>query len=396
MKRALLSTLAVIAVVTVSVFLLQFGGSYVDGFRDKIQQQAVRESGVIRIAAKGYDKKIDLLPLEPNIPWSQSMSDSLMAMPHVKIARPMIRFGALANSPDRTLEMQVAGTTPEAAESIWGRLNRAMVEGHFIDGPNQIMLGSNAARLLKVHAGDKLILLTSDSYGGMSAVEPEIRGVFHSLNADEDATLIVCELAVAQKLLALKGRVTGITLELDHLDDLDETLPAIEKSFSGEYQITTWKQDQAALIQLLDVSEIGIWVITVIILVVATLGMINTFLISVLERLRDFGTLRAVGLLPGQLIKIVLFQGAVLGLIGTVAGLVFSLPITFYYYAHPIDLGDAMQGLEGVDSLVWLTFVPATTLKIALLGMVVAILASAYPAWWASRKQPVEILRELG
>lgn len=389
-------SLAVIAVVMVSVFLLQFGGSYVDGFRDKIQQQAVRESGVVRIAADGYDKKIDLLPLEPNIPWNDALDDSLRRIEHVKAVRPQIRFGALANSPERTLEMQVAATTPDAAHSIWGRLERAMVEGTFIDGPNQLMLGSNAARLLKVHAGDKLILLTSDSYGGMSAVEPVVTGIFHSLNADEDATLIVCELAIAQKLLAMSGRVTGITLELDHLDDLDKTLPEVETHFGGRYQVTTWKQDQAALIQLLDVSEIGIWVITVIILIVATLGMINTFLISVLERLREFGTLRAIGLLPGQLIKIVLFQGVVLGMIGTIIGLALSLPITFYYYAHPIDLGDAMQGLEGVDSLIWLTFVPGTTVKIALLGMTVAMLASAYPAWWASRKQPVDILRELG
>ncbi|MBK6767272.1 MAG: ABC transporter permease [bacterium] len=166
--------------------------------------------------------------------------------------------------------------------------------------------------------------------------------------------------------------------------------------FGGEYQVTSWKEDQAALIQILDVAEIGIWVITIIILTVAALGMINTFLISILERLREFGTLRAIGLLPRQLIRIVLFQGFVLGLIGTIAGLVLSLPITFYFQANPVDLGEAMQGLEGIDSLVWLKYVPATTLKIALLGMLISVFSSLYPAFWASRKQPVDILRELG
>ncbi|MCB9358105.1 MAG: ABC transporter permease [Calditrichaeota bacterium] len=389
-------SLAVIAVVAVSVFLLQFGGSYVDGFKDKIQQQTVRESGDLRIAAKGYDEKIDLLPLEPNVAWTKEFADSLAALPDAKRVRPMLKYGALANSLDRTLEMQLAGTTPGAARAIWGRLERSVTDGAFLDGANQVMLGTRSAELLNVRAGDKIILLTNDVYGGMSAVEPVVRGVFRSLNEDEDATLVLCELGTLQKLVGLDGRVTGVTVELTDHSRLDAALVAARERFGKEYQVTSWKEDQAALIQLLDVSEIGIWVITLIILIVASLGMINTFLISILERLREFGTLRAVGLLPTQLIRMVLFQGLVLGIIGTVVGLIISVPITFYYYFHPIDLGEAMQGLEGVDSLIWLTFVPETTIKIGLLGVLISIFASVYPAYWASRKQPVEILRELG
>lgn len=389
-------SLAVIAVVAVSVFLLQFGGSYVDGFRDKVQKQAVRESGHIRIAAKGYDEKIDLLPLEPNLTWNKSFADSLRALPDVKMARPMIRFGALANSPERTLEMQLVATTVEAAKSIWGRLDRAVVDGAFLDGPNQIMLGGNAAKLLDVKAGDKIILLTSDVYGGMSAVEPVVRGVFRSLNEDEDATLVIGELGTVQKLLAMDGRVTSVTLELGHHDMLDKVMPLVKQQIGERYQVTSWKEDQAAFIQLLDASEIGIWVITIIILTVASLGMINTFMISILERLREFGTLRAVGLLPSQLIKLVLFQGTVLGFIGTIVGLIVSLPITFYFETHPFDLGEGLQGIEGIDSLIWMSFVPETTIKIAALGLLISIFASVYPAFWASRKQPVDILRELG
>jgi len=389
-------SLAVIAVVAVSVFLLQFGGSYVDGFRDKVQKQAVRESGHMRIAAKGYDEKIDLLPLEPNMPWNESFADSLRALPDVKMVRPMIRFGTLANSPERTLEMQLVATTIDAAKSIWGRLDRAIVDGAFLDGPNQIILGSNAAKLLDIKAGDKIILLTSDVYGGMSAVEPVVRGVFKSLNEDEDATLVIGELGTVQKLLAMDGRVTSVTLELEHHDNLDQVAPIVKKLFGGNYQVTTWKEDQAAFIQLLDVSEIGIWVITIIILTVASLGMINTFMISILERLREFGTLRAVGLLPSQLVKLVLFQGAVLGVIGTILGLILSVPLTFYLNYNPIDLGEGLQGMQGIDSLIWWTFVPRTTIKIAALGLLISIFASVYPAYWASRKQPVDILRELG
>ncbi|MBK6767271.1 MAG: ABC transporter permease [bacterium] len=192
-------SLAVISVVAVSVLLLQFGASYVDGFRDKIQKQTVRESGHLRIAARGYDAKIDLLPLEPNLRWNAALADSLARLPFVRSVRPMLRFGALVNSPERTLEMQLAGTTPDAARAIWGRLERSVVDGAFLDGPNQVMLGNNAAELLNIRAGEKIILLTSDVYGGMSAVEPVVRGVFRSLNEDEDATLLLAELGTLQK-----------------------------------------------------------------------------------------------------------------------------------------------------------------------------------------------------
>lgn len=388
-------SLAVIGVVALSVALLEIGGGYMDGFREKIYREAIRESGHLRLTAPGYLDKLDLQPLKPNIRITEAFLDSLKSLPHVKNIRPQIRFGALANSVERTLEMQVIAAPPEVHAVVYQRLENAVVSGSFMNGNNQIMIGSEAAQLLKVEAGDSLILLTTDVYGGMSAVENTVVGVFESLNSYENSMVVLVDLSSAQRLLCLPGRATEVTVELDSHQESDRVTERARDLFGASYEITSWKEHQAGMVMFIEMADIGMGILAGIILVVASLGMINTFLLSVLERLPEFGTLRAVGLLPGQLIRMILLQGALLGLIGTAVGFIVGIPVVLYFEAHPIDYGQAMESIKGVDSLWGMSFNFSTAGYIALIGLVIAVFASLYPAWYASRKRPVEILRNI-
>lgn len=388
-------SLAVVSAVAVSVALLEFGGGYMDGFEDKFYKQAVRETGHIMITAPDYLDRLDLMPLTPNLRLTPTLLDSLRSFPHVSNVRPIFRYGALANSPDRTLEMQVIGSSIEGLSKIYERLENAVIDGRFIDGANQIMIGKEAAELLDVKAGDKLILLTTNVYGSMSAVEPEIVGIYHSLNDIENSTFVLADLTLSQKLLGLEGRVTEISLELTSHEYVDEVLPIVKNSLGIGYDVTSWKENQASLISMLEISKIGMGILSAIILIVAALGMINTFLISVLERLPEFGTLRAIGLRSSQLMVMVVVQGLFLGIIGTIAGLIIGLPVVFYFQAHPFDLGEAMQGIEGIDSLLWFAFRWDTTIWITVLGIAIAIFASLYPAYYVGKQKPVDVLRNI-
>jgi len=182
---------------------------------------------------------------------------------------------------------------------------------------------------------------------------------------------------------------------LNSRDDLDQTYAAALKVFDNRYDITTWKTDQAGWLALLQISDIGMAVLATIIVIVAALGMINTFLLSVLERMPDFGTLRAIGLMPGQLVSMILAQGLALGLVGTAAGLAGAIPIVLYFQAHPVDYGEAMDTVKGIDSLIGMTYSSGTAAWIAALGIGIAVLACLYPAVHASRVRPVTILRNL-
>lgn len=386
---------AIASAVALSVALLVIGGGYMDGFIDKFYSQAIRETGHVMITAPGYKDKLDMMPLTPNLQVTDSLLTLLRSTPHVKNIRPMLRYGALANSENRTLEMSVVGSTPKAIEIIYSRLEKAVVQGHFLDGNNQIMIGTEAAHLLDVKAGDKLILLTSDVYGGMSAIEPEIVGVFESLNLDENSITILADLQSSQKLLALEGRATEISLELDSHDDVDRVIPILKHELGAGYDVSSWKENQAALISMLEIAKVGTAILYGIIIVVAALGMINTFLISVLERMPEFGTLRAIGLRSGQLMRLVVLQGFILGIVGTIVGLILGLPVVFYFQAHPFDLGEAMQSVKGIDSMLWFTFRIQTVTGISLLGIIIAVLASLYPAYYVGKQKPVEVLRNI-
>ena len=386
---------AIASAVALSVALLVMGGGYMDGFIDKFYSQAIRETGHIMITAPGYKDRLDMMPLTPNLQVTDSLLNELQAIPHVKNIRPMLRYGALANSVERTLEMSVVGSTPEAINIIYSRLEKAVVQGRFLDGSNQIMIGTEAARLLDVKAGDKLILLTSNVYGGMSAIEPEIVGVFKSLNADENAITILADLKSSQKLLALEGRTTEISLELESHEYVDRIVPTLEKKLGSGYDVSSWKENQASLLSMIEIAKVGSGILFGIIIVVAALGMINTFLISVLERMPEFGTLRAIGLRSGQLMRLVVLQGIILGIVGTIVGLIIGLPVVFYFQAHPFDLGEAMQSIEGIDSMLWFTFRFETVLGVSILGIIISVLASLYPAYYVGKQKPVEVLRNI-
>jgi putative ABC transport system permease protein len=389
-------TLAVVGAVAVSVFLLEVGAGYMDGFRQKIYTEAVRENGHLRLVAKGYADKLDLLPLTPNMQVSDSLLEFLGSFPEVEAVRPAIRFGLLANSAsDVSLEMLGLGVSPRVSRRMYERLANAVVEGDFLNGPNQVVIGTEAARLLKVSVGERLILLSSDVNSGFSAVEPQIAGIFKSLNAEEDAQFLLCDLETAQKLLNLPNRVTEITIELAHREQTENYLEKLRPHLPTYIEPRTWRQDQASIIYLLKLSDVAMAVLAAIVLVVAALGMINTFLMSVLERLPEFGTLRAIGMGRGQLVSIVVLQGLFSGVIGTVIGLIAGIPVVLYYQAHPIDYGEAMESFKGVDSMIGMAFEPASALGVMVLGLVIAIGASLYPALYASRKRPVEILRSL-
>lgn len=394
--RAWRRTLAVVGAVAMSVFLLEVGAGYMDGFRQKLLTQAVRENGHLRLVAKGYAEKLDLLPLTPNIQINDSLIERVGAFPEVVSVRPAIRFGMFANSPDEvSLEMLGMGVSPSVGKRMYERLAESMNAGRFLQDSGEVVIGTEAARLLKVGVGDKLILLSGDVYGSFSAVEPRIVGVFKSLNAFEDAQQLICDIGTAQKLLGLQERVTEITVELEHHKQAETYLVKLQPLLPPEIEPRTWLQDQASIIALLNMLDVSMAVLAAIILVVAALGMINTFLMAVLERLPEFGTLRAIGMGRGQLVSIVVLQGFFSGLVGTIIGLAAGIPLVLYYQAHPIDYGKGMEAIKGIDSKIGMAFEPTTMLWVLALGLVIAVGASFYPALYAGRKRPVEILRNI-
>ena len=154
-----------------------------------------------------------------------------------------------------------------------------------------------------------------------------IVGIFKSLNDEEDAQFAICDLKTAQKLLGIPGRVTEITIELTRYEQTDRYVAKLRPHLPQGIELRTWAQDQASLIALLKISDAAMAVLAAIVLVVASLGMINTFLMSVLERLPEFGTLRAIGMGRGQLVSIVVLQGFVSGVVGTAIGLVTGIKV---------------------------------------------------------------------
>jgi len=149
-------------------------------------------------------------------------------------------------------------------------------------------------------------------------------------------------------------------------------------------------------VQMLELIRVNLAVILIVVFVVVALGVTNTLLMAVLERTREFGLQLALGTRPGLIVRTVLYESLVLGLVGLAAGFVLGALIVFYYHSFGFDLAAyaaASRNIPGMTSVVYPTLVPGNVWLPMLALLVTSLVAALYPAWRAAHLDPVVALR---
>ncbi len=387
-----------VAATVFAVVLVVFAVAMAAGTHEKMIEDGVRvSSGHVQISGPGYLEKRSLEQFVRADPALLDRIDATKGV--VGVAPRVVSFGLLSQGA-ATRGVAVTGVDP-TREGLVSTLPERVREGRFVAaGPNrEIVLASRLAKILRADVGDE-VLLYSMAYSLETAYELfTVVGIMKLPEAEMDRSLALLSLATAQEFFAYEDRVSEIAVLADSADRVDELAQALSRVVEGQpAEVHTWQEAMPELEQLIVLDDAGMYVMLAILVIVVGFGILNTILMAVLERKKEFGVVLALGARPVSVFRIVYLESLLLAGLGLVVGLALALPLVLYFQANPIPLtGTASEAVElfGMEPLMTWKLKPLNPIGSTLTILGVAIVAALYPALKASRGRPVDVLRSL-
>jgi putative ABC transport system permease protein len=392
------TSITILVVIFVCVFFMQFGVAFTDGFKTKLTGDYLNEAGHINIYNKTYYKEMDYSMNEYSMKLGRDFTEKIKNFPGVKEVKAEINFGVIANTETRNLECVVRAIDIEKAADNYSKLAASVIKGSFIKNKNDIIIGQRGAMLLGLKPGDKLVLLSVDQYGSISAVEGVISGIYKTFSAQLDERGLVCGLPLAQKLLGMENAATKISVILNDPFASIAVSEQLNKILPPEITAIPWQVEQEFMVSYLKILNSAVYFIAFIIIFGASMGIINSFLMNIMNRMPEFGALRAMGLGKAQMFLMITVESFVLGVIGTVLGMIPGTITVLYFQAHPFNYEQMFRTMQGsaignLDASMGTVFLPASAAVIVLTGILISVIASSYPAMIAINKKPADIMR---
>ncbi len=395
-RRTALTLAATVFAVVLVVFFVAMGA----GMHEKMIEDSVRvNSGHVTIAGRDYLEKRNL---DQFVRFDGRLQELVDEAPGVLGYAPrVVGFGLLSKDAS-TRGVAVLGVDPEREGRVT-TLPERMQRGDFVGGARrfEIVLGERLARNLSAQIGDEL-LLYSVAYSLETAYELfEVVGVMKLPDAELDRSLAVISLADAQEFFVYGDRVSEIAILAEDADHAPAVRSNLAKALAVDptAAVHTWNESMPELEQFIMLDDAGMYIMLVILVVVVGFGILNTILMAVLERKREFGVLLALGLKPPAVFAIVYVESLILASVGLVIGLAIAIPLVLYFQANPVLLsGEEMVAafeLFGAEPVMTWKLKPLNPIGSSLTILGVALLAAFYPAVKASRGRPVDVLRSL-
>jgi ABC-type lipoprotein release transport system permease subunit len=352
-------------------------------------------SGQLQVQKSGFQ---DNPKLRSSIPGIQTLAGELRAaLPGAALTSRATGF-ALASSEQRSFGIQLIGVDPlhEAGVST---LPGLISEGRFLEdsAAAEIVIGAIMARNLKVSTGDEITLLGSGRDGSFAAGVVTVAGIFESGMNEMDRSFAEIPLAYFQELFVMGDHGHSIAIAVDGLDSVDAAVATARQAVGDREGLVVldWTELHPGLKQAIQADMSSAWLMYGVLIVLVAFSVLNTQLMSVLERTREFGVITALGIKPAKLASLVMLETALMALIGFSIGLFAGWLVSLYFNIH----GFSYPGMEEVAQRFNLPgkMYPSLTLLSMMLGPAVVfgfcLLASVYPALRLFRLQPVEAMR---
>ena len=394
-RRTILTISAIVFASTLLIFMLSFQlGSY-----GAMINASVRiHTGHLQVQAKGYQDKKDMRLVVPD----PSAVGKLMAgIPEVDAYTFRANAFSLASSEERTYGVMVIGVDP-VRESRVSSLPQLIRQGRYLaeHDTNQALLGQLLAKNLRVGVGDEVTILGQGRDGSIAATVVKIKGIYSSGMDDFDRSSLHIPLELFQDVYSMRGAVHEVVAIGRSLSDVDEMKRAVRAGLRRLDQkeplvALDWNEIMPGLLQAIELDLVSGIIFWFILIVVVAFSILNTFLMAVFERTREFGVLMAIGTTPGRLTRLLLIESAAMTMIGISIGIICGCLLTWYFQVHGINLGGASELMSqyGISGRMY----PRLSLITALSGpgavLIITVLTALYPAFKVRRLKPVEAMR---
>ena len=367
--------------------------SVMSGFRAELTDRILGTTGHAQITRDG-------LTLEE----AQGIQKLLKEIPGINRAVPYISGQVMTMGRGQASGAIVRGlTTQDMTSNTF--LSNSVYDGSVssLNEGRQVLIGQELASTLGVSVGDSLNIISPQGSHTIAGFVPRmmrvtVGGIFKIGMYQYDSGMIFMPLELAQMFFKYKDRVSAIEIQVDNpmmIDSYKSTLLETVKPFG---RVSTWADANNQFFSALQIEKVTMFIILTLIVLVAAFNIITGQMMTVNQKGRDIAILRTIGAKRGDILRIFFFSGFFVGLIGTISGLILGLLVVFNLQGI-VDLVESLTGAEVFSSQVYfLSELPAQIVYsdiglVVAISLVLSLLASIFPAWRATRLDPVEALR---
>jgi ABC-type lipoprotein release transport system permease subunit len=392
------TTIALVAIVLGLMLLLLFDGIY-NGSDQAIFGNAVRfYGGNVQVHAPGYRDKAARLPMLP-LDDPAAVVQAAKALPDVQAVAERINTAGIIINHGTSVPVEVTAIQPDVEAPISMQAENVS-QGRFLkpDDGDAIYIGKALADRLGVTVGDNVTLFGRSKNEAMRQHNFNVVGIYDVHTPDAEKGTVFIPLADAQTLYNLRDQVTEASIYLKQIGGEPAVIAALQAQLPG-YEIDSWQTLRGDLTDAINSKRAFGSFFGIIVIVIASIGILNLMLMAVFERTREMGVLAALGMKGRQIMGLFLLEGTFIGVVGAIIGCGLGLLCIALIGTAGIDLSNMTAGLGEMAVLMSGKLYPIVTaaglISRAILVVIIAALASLYPAWQASRKEPSKALHHV-
>lgn len=353
--------------------------------------------GHMQIHRKGYMANIDTMPLTMNMkPGAvRKVEEALMQTPGIEAYSPRIKFGGMFSNFTETTNIRLNGIDPELETKTVPLLLTRILKGNGALKPGEILVPELIAKAMKIKMGDTVVVVATNKDGSVNGKQLKVGGIIESATGPGGRDGYV-HIEDAREILRMEDQeISEFAVRLNDFGSLHQIFGTLEERLSGElnkqgkpaFEVHTWEKLSPFynIARMIDVMTLFVKIMLVAIVLIS---IMNVMIMAVFERVREIGTIAAIGTLPGKILSMFLVEGLLLGAIGAAIGSAVSLAMIYTINLLELTYNFGRQK----DIILSASLNPQELLVISGIVIAVAVIASLQPAFKASRMDPIQAL----
>ncbi len=399
-RRRSLITLASIAAGLASIM---FGQSLIKSIQLQLVEKA---TGIIIGHLRVMSRQVqDMKVPDKKIPDPDVIGAALDKEPGIEVWGKRILFTGLLSTAAGSKGVLVCAVEPNKERRIIA-IPKYMTEGTFL-GPapgrgrpeKGLVIGDRLARDLDLKLGEKAVLMSQATDGSLGAEAFRVAGIYHTGSQTFDGQIAYVPLTTAQEMLVMGNQVNDFIARVKRLPELGAIQARLAEVLKGrrDIQVLTWREVDREIVGIQKYQNALLLIVLFIVFAIVALGILNTMLMSLFERVREFGVLMAIGAKPRLILRMILLEALILGMLGMLAGVAIGSALIAWYgrAGLPLPIGEAIAYFMPFDTVVYTRFAWERHWVALVVVFATCLLASLVPALRAARLRPAEALRHV-
>jgi putative ABC transport system permease protein len=386
-------SLIVISSIIVGVIFAMLNDSLGRGMMMQMLENPIKSHiSHIQIHKKGF---IDNKNIHKLVPEAEKAETILSELKFIKHYGKRIFVYGLVSSANSSAGAAINGVQPEKEKKITD-ISKRIIEGTYLTGKKrEIVISKKTAEKLEVELGDKVVTVASNIEGDVSNDLFRVVGIYSTSSADFDKMNVFVSLDAAQEMLGLGNNFHEFAIITDDLKNTLNYKDKISERLDDGYESLAYQDLMPMIMTYLESYDQMMAIFYVIIAVAVLFGIVNTMLMSVFERVHEIGVLLSIGMKTGKIFRMVILEAFVLGIFGTIIGLIFGFFFYWLLSIYGIDFSIFSESLRsfGMDNVLYPVMDPVIIINSFLMIPIAAVIGAIYPARKAIKLQPTEAMR---